>query len=135
MIGKIQLVNKHCSFNFRKYLLLCFILCNGLLWAQDNVQSEADLGKIKIPLPQSIVSKYSYDPTTDRYIFSEEIEGYPVGTPLVLTLEEFEALVLKEQMESYFQEKITALSGKSSNLEESQKNLLPEVYVLSLIHI
>ena len=129
MIGKIQLLNKHCSFSFRKLLILCFILCNGLLWAQDNVQSGADLGKIKIPLPQSIVSKYTYDPTTERYIFSEEIEGYPVGTPLVLTLEEFEALVLKEQMESYFQEKIAALSGKSSNLEESQKNLLPEVYV------
>ena len=80
-------------------------------------------------MPQSIVSKYTYDPTTELYIFSEEIEGYPVGTPLVLTLEEFETLVLKEQMESYFQEKIAALSGKSSNLEESQKNLLPEVYV------
>ena len=129
MIGKIQLVNKQCSFSLRKLLLLCFILCNGLQWAQDNVKYGADFGKIKIPLPQSIVSKYTYDPTTELYIFSEEIEGYPVGTPLVLTLEEFEILVLKEQMESYFQEKIAALSGKSSNLEESQKNLLPEVYV------
>jgi len=128
LIVKNPFFNKRYALN-RLLKLLCFFLCSGFLWAQDSEVSGADLGTIKMPMPQSIVSKYVYDPITERYIFAEEIDGYPIGTPLVLTLEEFEALVLKEKMAGYFQEKIAALSGKGSNLEETQKNLLPEVYV------
>ena len=97
----------------------------GVVLAQDR----ADLGMIELPDPSSVSSQYTYDPTTNRYIFSKEIGGYPISTPLVLTVKEFEALVLKERMQRYFQEKVQALSGRGDNVEETQKNLLPELYV------
>ncbi|MBT3443588.1 MAG: hypothetical protein HN443_00935, partial [Flavobacteriaceae bacterium] len=65
------------------------------------------------------------------YLYTETIEGYPITAPLVMTPKEFETLLLSEQMKGYFQEKIAALSGNASNLSETQKNLLPEVYVNS----
>ena len=97
--------------------------------AQD--ETSYDLSKIKITSSSSIISKYTYDPETEMYIFSQTIEDYPINAPLVLTPKEFQAMVLSQQMKGYFQEKIAALAGNSANLSESQKNLLPEVYVNS----
>ena len=94
-----------------------------------SAQQQADIGGIALPNPSSLSSKYTYDSESDRYIFSQEIGGYPIGTPLVLTVKEFEALVLKEQMQNYFKDKVQALSGRGSDLEDTQKNLLPELYV------
>ena len=124
-------MNKIKFYNYFTYPKRTLIIFFGIVLFGSSLfaQQEADLGKIQLPQLESIVSKYVYDPITERYIFSEEIDGYPINTPLVLTVKEFEALVLKEQMKSYFQEKVIALSGKGKNIEESQKNLLPEVYV------
>ena len=65
------------------------------------------------------------------YLYTESIDGYPINTPLVISPKEFEAMVLAEQMKDYFQGKIAALTGNTENLSETQKNLLPEVYVNS----
>ena len=92
-------------------------------------QEAAELGTLSPPASNSIERLYTYDSETDRYILTEEIGGYPISTPLVLTVKEYEALVLKEQMQGYFQEKVQALSGYGANLEDAQKNLLPELYV------
>ena len=92
-------------------------------------QTAAEIGTINLPVSQNIERLYKYDPATDRYIFSEEIGGYPISIPLVLTVKQYESLVLKEQMQLYFQSKVQALSGYGSNLEDAQKNLLPELYV------
>jgi len=92
-------------------------------------QETADLGSIALPTSSSIERLYTYDPDTDRYILTEEIGGYPISTPMVLTVKEYEAYVLKEQMQRYFQEKVQTLSGYGSDVEEAQKNLLPELYV------
>ncbi|MDC1031722.1 hypothetical protein OAR08_04915, partial [Flavobacteriaceae bacterium] len=94
-----------------------------------SAQQQADIGGIALPNSSSLSSQYTYDSESDRYIFSQEIGGYPIGTPLVLTVKEFEALVLKEQMQNYFKDKVQALSGRGSDLEDTQKNLLPELYV------
>src|SRR6056300_901504 len=99
----------------------------GIVLAQD--QEKADLGEISLPNPSSVVSQYKYDPDSNRYIFSQEIGGYPISIPLVLTVQEYQALVLKEKMQTYFQDKVQALSGRGTNVEETQKNLLPELYV------
>jgi cell surface protein SprA len=92
-------------------------------------QTAAEIGTISLPVSQNIERLYKYDPATDRYIFSEEIGGYPISIPLVLTVKQYESLVLKEQMQLYFQSKVQALSGYGSNVEDAQKNLLPELYV------
>ena len=48
---------------------------------------------------------------------------------MVMTAAEYESFILKEQMSRYFKEKIQALSGYGSDIEDAQKNLLPELYV------
>ena len=111
----------HTSF----IILLWIFLSCGVLSAQQG----AVLGNISPPNSSNISSQYRYNVATDRYIFTEEIGGYPISIPLMLSVKEYEALVLKEQMKTYFQDKLQVLSGRGSNLEEIQKNLLPELYV------
>ena len=107
------------------FILLWIFLSCGVLSAQEG----AVLGNISPPNSSNISSQYRYNADTDRYIFTEEIGGYPISIPLMLSVKEYEALVLKEQMKTYFQDKLQVLSGRGSNLEEIQKNLLPELYV------
>ena len=103
------------------------MICSFSLWGQ--VESSYNLSKSKLTQSSNISSKYTYDPKSGLYIYSETIDGYPINTPLVISPKEFEAMVLVEQMKGYFQGKIAALTGNAENLTETQKNLLPEVYV------
>ena len=105
------------------------MICSFSLWGQ--VDSGYDLSKSNLTQSSGISSKYTYDPETGMYFYSESIDGYPINTPLVISPKEFEAMVLAEQMKDYFQGKIAALTGNTENLSETQKNLLPEVYVNS----
>uniref|UniRef100_UPI00313D13DD T9SS outer membrane translocon Sov/SprA n=1 Tax=Joostella sp. CR20 TaxID=2804312 RepID=UPI00313D13DD len=79
---------------------------------------------------ESIATKYTYDPVSDMYIYTETIGKYDVSHPIMLTSEEYEKLILKEQMKEYFKEKIDAVDGKEGT-EGAQKNLLPSFYVNS----
>jgi hypothetical protein len=104
-------------------------MCGFSLWGQ--VESSYDLSKSKLTQSSAISSKYTYDPQTGMYHYTETIDGYPINIPLVISPKEFQAMVLAEQMKGYFQGKIAALTGNAENLSETQKNLLPEVYVNS----
>jgi len=119
--------DKYLSLNF--FLLPLLLICSFSLWGQ--VESSYDLSKSRLTQSAGISSKYTYDPRTGMYLYTETIDGYPINTPLVISPKEFEAMVLAEQMKGYFQGKIAALSGNAENLTETQKNLLPEVYVNS----
>ena len=80
--------------------------------------------------PAAAVSEiYQYNPDKDLYYLAIEIDGYPISTPMVLTPIEYEAFILKESMKNYFKEKTETITGKAENLKDSQKNLLPELYV------
>ncbi|MGB0376384.1 MAG: cell surface protein SprA, partial [Flavobacteriaceae bacterium] len=92
-------------------------------------EEEVDLGQIPLPKPSALVEQYTYDPILDRYVFSASIANYPMNTPLILTPQQFEQLQVKEAMNTYFKSKIGALSGTAENIDESRKNLLPELYV------
>jgi len=81
--------------------------------------------------PESIVSKYTYDPKLDRYIYTETVGDYDISYPIILTPEQYLELVRKEEMKSYFKEKMDAFSGKKQGSEEARKNLLPNFYVNS----
>ncbi|WP_449421129.1 T9SS outer membrane translocon Sov/SprA [Psychroflexus sediminis] len=94
---------------------------------QDSISKGASFGEITMPNPASIITKYEYDAVLDRYIYTEKIGSVNIKYPIVLTPEEFEALVLEEQMKAYFKEKSDAALGKGD--EESQKNLIPIFYV------
>ena len=81
--------------------------------------------------PESIVSKYTYDPKLDRYIYTETVGDYDISYPVILTPEQYLELVRKEEMKSYFKQKMDAFSGKKAGSEEARKNLLPNFYVNS----
>lgn len=99
--------------------------------AQDSVKTGHTLGKIKMPNPNSIVSKYTYDANTDRYIFTQTVGSFNINHPLILTPKEYQQLVLEENLKNYYKQKIDAAEGKKDGAEEQQKNLLPEFYVNS----
>src|SRR5690606_16653287 len=95
----------------------------------DSVQTGVSLGRLKLDNPQSIVSKYTYDPVLDRYIYSESVGDYDISYPIILTPDQYMELVRKENMKDYFHEKIDAYSGKKEGSEQARKNLLPNFYV------
>lgn len=98
---------------------------------QDSTKTGFSLGNLKIPNPSSIISRYSYDPATDRYIYTESLGEFNINYPIILTPEEYQRLILLEQQQSYYKQKIDAIDGKKEGSEEEQRNLLPEFYVNS----
>lgn len=98
---------------------------------QDTTETGYYLGTLKLPAPNSIVASYEYDPVLDRYIYKETLGRINISQPLILTPEEFEHLVMEEEMQNYFKQKIDAFSGRTEAAEEAQRNLLPNFYVNS----
>ncbi|WP_420402151.1 cell surface protein SprA [Flagellimonas sp.] len=98
---------------------------------QDSVKTGVALGKLILENPNSIIAKYTYDPKLDRYVYTESIGDFDITHPIILTPDQYFDLVRKEQMKSYFKEKIDAFTGKKEGSEEARKNLLPNFYVNS----
>nr|WP_245759779.1 cell surface protein SprA [Robiginitalea myxolifaciens] len=97
----------------------------------DSVQTGVALGRIRLENPESIVSRYTYDPELDRYIYSEKVGDYDISYPIILTPDQYYEMVRKSGMKSYFKEKIDAFTGQKAGSEEARKNLLPNFYVNS----
>ena len=99
--------------------------------AQDTIKTGFSTGKVQLKNPQSILSAYSYDPVTDRYIYTNSVDGFSIDYPIILTPKEYENLVLKESMRDYFKKKVDAIDGKKEGSEQAKKDLLPRYYVKS----
>ncbi|MEQ8218055.1 MAG: cell surface protein SprA [Arenibacter sp.] len=122
-------------------LLFIFLTATGTSLAQeiegeDAIEQEVDslktgvaLGRLKMENPDSIVSKYTYDPNLDRYIYTVSVGDFDINYPVILTPEQYLELIRREGMKSYFKEKIDAFSGKKEGSEAARKNLLPNFYV------
>jgi cell surface protein SprA len=124
------------SFGF--WCILAFLLLiSGFADAQEDEQEQDStkttfaFGKLNMPNPNSIVSKYTYDPILDRYTYTEKIGSFDIRYPLILTPEEFQKLVLQEKLKAYYKKMADAAAGQKEGSEEDQKNLLPEFYVNS----
>lgn len=128
--------------SFKLTILLCIFLGTmGTSLAQevegeDAIEQEVDslktgvaLGKLKMENPDSIVSKYTYDPNLDRYIYTVSVGDFDINYPVILTPDQYLELVRREGMKSYFKEKIDAFSGKKEGSDAARKNLLPNFYV------
>ncbi len=98
---------------------------------QDSTKTTFAFGKLNMPNPNSIVSKYTYDPILDRYVYTEKIGSFNINYPLILTPDEFQKLVLEEKLKEYYKRMADAAAGQKEGSEEDQKNLLPEFYVNS----
>ena len=117
------------SFNLKTYLLG---LLSFMLVIQVNAQeSQADLGQIKVPNPSTYIENYEYDAASDLYYYNVKVGEYDISYPIILTADEYQELILKEDLKSYYKSKIDAAEGKKDGSEEDQKNLIPEIYVNS----
>ena len=65
------------------------------------------------------------------YYFNTKVGEYDISYPIILTPEEYQELILKEDLKDYYKEKIDAEEGKKDGSEDGQKNLIPEIYVNS----
>ncbi|WP_420571790.1 cell surface protein SprA [Kordia sp.] len=129
-----NLITKYC----KNTLVVFTLLFTIILSAQETEPTDPNesqtgyaIGKIKLKDPSSIISKYTYDPKIDRYIYTETVGNYDIRYPLILTPKQYRELLLKESMKDYFKEKLNAISGKKDGSEDAQKNLLPKFYVNS----
>ncbi|WP_203256400.1 T9SS outer membrane translocon Sov/SprA [Hyunsoonleella ulvae] len=132
----MNITNHSCNKSIKTYVaLIALLLVSVSVWAQqptqDSTKTGFSLGKIKFPKLNGIESKYTYDPVTDRYIYTEKIGEFNINYPIILTPKEFKDLVAKENLKNYYKEKIDAFDGKKKGAEDEQKNLLPEFYVNS----
>ena len=121
---------KHSFFRLLFILGITFGSITSLV-AQDTTATGSSMGSMILPNPPSIQNMYSYDPITDRYIYTKTLGDFNITYPVILTPEEYRNLILKEQMKAYFKEKIDAVDGRKEGAEEAQKNLLPTFYVNS----
>ncbi|MFV5700572.1 cell surface protein SprA [Flavobacterium sp. XS2P12] len=99
--------------------------------AQDTIVTGFATGKVQLKDPQSVLSAYTYDPVTDRYIYTNSVDGFSINYPIILTPKEYESLLLKESMRDYFKKKVDAIEGKKEGSEAAKKDLLPRYYVKS----
>ena len=123
-------MNKIC------HLVLLLIAINAVqaqetTSVQDTVKKGFSVGKIAIKNPKSVLSGYSYDPISDRYIYKNSVDGFTIDFPIILTPQEYEKLMLKESMRSYFRTKADAVDGKKEGADAAKKDLLPRYYVKS----
>lgn len=124
----------HLKYSFSVVFLFFGLIAQAQVDEEENEQAQDTIkgynaGKIEVPNPKSIVEAYTYDPVTNRYIYTNKFEGFNINYPIILTPEQYQELVMRESMREYFQEKSNAIDGKGT--EEQQKNLLPRYYVNS----
>ncbi|KAB1069699.1 cell surface protein SprA [Tamlana haliotis] len=132
----MKITNLQFYKSIKPCLLFFFVLCFTTgAWSQetprDTVQPGYHVGKLKEPTPSSVEQKYTYDPISNRYIYTETIGEYNLRFPVILSPEEYYALVARENLRAYYKEKIDAFDGKKDGSEEGRRNLLPEFYINS----
>lgn len=112
-------------------ILFFFAFTNAVAQEVNDTVKGYNKGKMDLPNPKSILEAYTYDPVTDRYIYTKTFEGFNIDYPIVLTPDEYQKLIQKEAMRNYFKEKVDALAGQKKGSEEKKKNLLPRYYIRS----
>ncbi len=98
---------------------------------QDSIKPGYSQGSLHLKNPQSILEAYTYDPVTDRYIYTNSVDGFNINYPIILTPKEYEQMVLRESMRGYFKKKSDAIDGKKEGSEAGKKDLLPRYYINS----
>ena len=72
-----------------------------------------------------------FDPSTGTYMLYEKVGDYYIKHPRQMTSKEYQEYRLQRDMLEYSKSKLNAISGKTKNSLEAQKNLLPTYYVNS----
>ncbi|HKX85654.1 MAG TPA: cell surface protein SprA, partial [Flavobacterium sp.] len=126
IIHPAKLFHKSSSF-----LLFFFVSLSAFAQEEQDTVKGYNKGNMELPNPSSILEAYTYDPTTDRYIYTKTFEGFNIDYPIVLTPEEYQRLIQKESMKDYFRKKQDAVDGKKAASKDAKKDLLPRYYINS----
>lgn len=126
IIHPAKLFHKSSSF-----LLFFFVSLSAFAQEEQDTVKGYNKGSMELPNPSSILEAYTYDPTTDRYIYTKTFEGFNIDYPIVLTPEEYQKLIQKESMKDYFRKKQDAVDGKKAASKDAKKDLLPRYYINS----
>ena len=87
------------SFNLKTYLLG---LLSFMLVIQVNAQeSQADLGQINVPNPSTYIENYEYDAASGLYYYNVKVGEYDISYPIILTPDEYQELILKEDLKRF----------------------------------
>ena len=50
---------------------------------QDSTKTGYSLGQISLPNPKSIIDGYTYDPVSNRYIYTASVDDFNINYPLI----------------------------------------------------
>ena len=78
-----------------------------IFFANYSFSQEYTINDLELDNPSSIVDQYTYDPISDRYFYNQTVGEYKINLPIILTTEEFEKLILEEDLKNYYKEKIS----------------------------
>ena len=95
---------------------------------QDSVKTGFSFGEMKLLIP--VISSNMNTPHNGSLYLLKKLETL-ISIICNFNSEEYDALVTKENVKSYYKEKIDVFDGKKEGTEDAQKNLLPEYYVKS----
>lgn len=100
---------------------------------QDSVRVSKSFRKLLLKQPASIISKYQYNPTLKKYVYTEKLGNYDISVPMFLTPKEYEKMVISQRTSQYFKERNQAMSAEVKTEKDNaiQRDLLPEFYVKS----
>ena len=124
---------KNIIFNKFNILFLSVIipLSVNSIYSQVQVSEDFSTTDIELENPSSIIENYIYDPVSDRYFFNQSVGNFNINYPVILSPEEYEELILNENLKNYYKDKINAAEGRLDGSEDLQRNLIPEIYVNS----
>jgi hypothetical protein len=133
----LETVYTKADYLIKRSILLLFLFFGLNIHAQvdedvqDSTATGYNQGKVELKNPTSILESYTYDPVTDRYVYTNSVDGFNINYPIILTPAEYHELALRESMREYFKKKSDAIDGKKEGSEEAKKDLLPRYYVNS----
>ncbi len=128
---KNNLLNNLFKFVAAVFLLLIAPFAFAQEVEIDSTKMGYSQGSLGISNPSNILEAYTYDPITDRYIYSNTFDGFNINYPIILTPAQYEELVLRESMREYYKQKLSAVDGQKEGSEEAKRDLLPRYYVNS----
>ncbi len=129
-----------------KYKVVSLLFIFGICYVQAQTDPETPPATVNDPieLPYSFdeenkadlflnnsETQVIYDDKTGKYLIVEKIGDYTISRPIYMTREEYQEYQLKKDMMEYYKEKLGAVSGKTKDGEDAQKDLLPTYYVNS----
>ena len=130
------LIKKNLNKKVFFLLVILITLSNNSVFGQrivnlDTIENTVYLGNFKLKTPSLFKSKYTYDPTSNKYFYNTKDGEIDIGIPLVLSAEEYRKRIREENIKIYFSEKIDLLKDEDADEDSKLKNLLPDLYVNS----